>query len=107
MGREAVAQGLSSLFVTGLYVHVYHQLLTSGFDVTLTGKPNFDVISRLFVLDLGHSSLIVPIKYWFNCGFSVLSYELCIISWISKRKVPAINSFPIKRLKITVFSYWI
>ena len=28
----------------------------------LTGKPNFDVISRLFVLDLGHSSLVSLIK---------------------------------------------
>ena len=34
----------------------------SCFDVKLTGKPNFDVISRHFVLDLGHSSLVVPIK---------------------------------------------
>ena len=34
----------------------------SCFNVTHTGKTNFDVISRLFILDLGHSSLVVPIK---------------------------------------------
>ena len=31
----------------------------SGFDVTLTGIPNFDVISKLFFLDVGNSSLAV------------------------------------------------
>ena len=38
----------------------------SGFDVTLTEMPKFDVISRLFVFDPGHSSPVVPVicSYW-------------------------------------------
>ena len=33
----------------------------SGFDVKLTGMPNFDVILRSFVSDVAQSSLVVPI----------------------------------------------
>ena len=61
--------------------------LASGFDVTLT-VPSFDVISRLFVFDLGHSSLVVPTddyaknggpeQVWLLCSF----YHESLRTWI-------------------------
>ena len=70
MRHKAVAQGLSSSFAThGTFIFIANFPAT-GFKVTFTGMPNFDVISRLFVLDLGHSSLVVPI-----CKLLLLNLE--------------------------------
>ena len=62
MKREAVAQDYPVL-----PLHAYMSISSAsfpayGFDVTLTGMSNFDVISRLSVFHLGHSSLAVPIN---------------------------------------------
>ena len=57
-------------FAIRLYVHVYCKFSSPWVDVMLTGMPNFDVISRLFVFHLGHSSLVVPIK--------MLKIDICI-----------------------------
>ena len=58
MKRESVAQDYQ---VLALHACMSMFSAASGFDVTLTGMPNFDVISRLFAFDVGHSSLVVPI----------------------------------------------
>ena len=52
----------------------------SGFDVTLTGMPNFDVISRLFVFDVHYkysSPLVVPI----SCIIAFGRLEFCTIAF--------------------------
>ena len=52
-------QGLSLHGCTSMFITSFP---ASGFDITLSGMPNFDVILRLFVFELGHSSLVVPIR---------------------------------------------
>ena len=62
MKCEAVAQDYQVLPLHACISMFSASFPASGFDVTLTGMPNFDVISRLFVFEVGHSSLVVPIK---------------------------------------------
>ena len=62
MKREAVAQDYQVLPLHACMSMFSASIPPPGFDVTLTGMLNFDVISRLFVFDVGHSSLVVPIK---------------------------------------------
>ena len=61
MKRGAVAQDYQVLPLHACMSTFSASFPASGFDVMLTGMPNFNVISRLFVFDVGHSSL-VPIK---------------------------------------------
>ena len=63
MKREAVAQDYQVLPLHACMSMFSASFPAPGFDVMLTGMPNFDVISRLFVFDVGHSSLVVPINY--------------------------------------------
>ena len=51
MKREAVAKDYQILPLHACVSIFSASFPTSGFDVTLTGMPNFDVISRLFVFD--------------------------------------------------------
>ena len=62
MKRETVVQDYEVLPLHACMSMFSASFPASGFDVTLTGMPNFDIISRLFVFDAGHSSLEVPIN---------------------------------------------
>ena len=62
MKCEAVAQDYQVLRLHVCMSMFSASFPASGFDITLTGMPNFDVISRLFVFDVGHSFLVVPIN---------------------------------------------
>ena len=64
MKHEAVAEDYQVLLLHTCMSMFSASFPASEFDVTLTGMPNFEVISRLFVFDVGHSSLVVPIKGW-------------------------------------------
>ena len=59
---KAVAQGSKVLPLLACMSIFSASFPASGFDVTLTAMPNFEVISRHFVLDVGNSSLVVPMK---------------------------------------------
>ena len=71
MKHEAVAQDYQVLPLHACMSMFSASFPASGFDVTLTGMPNFEVISRLFVFDVGHNSLVVPITDCNKRGFQI------------------------------------
>ena len=75
MKREAVAREYQVLPLHACMSMFSASFLGSGFDVTLTGMPNFYVSSRLFVFDLGHSSLVMPIKQTKKAGRSYMDLQ--------------------------------
>ena len=62
MKREAGAQDYQVLPLHACMSIFSANFSGSGFDLTLNGMPNVDVISGLFIFEVGHSSLVVPVN---------------------------------------------
>ena len=69
LGRRAAAHAVASLFVTALYVYLFHFLRVAMGDMTLAGGPHWSVLRPANILKIGSGWFIWSyLIYWMILG---------------------------------------